>query len=93
MGFTPFQLHMGHSPRIIPPLVPAKLSATVADVNAWHVIRQLESDIMEAQDNLLKAKISVNSIKQTPFVKIPFHSGFPCLPVHTPPPKQIQIKS
>ena len=55
-GFTPFQLRLGRSPRIIPPLLPAKPSTTVAD--AWHVIQQLETDVLEAQDNLLKAKIS-----------------------------------
>lgn len=57
-GFTPFQLRFGQSPRIIPPLIPAKLSATVADIDAWHVIRRLEMDVLEAQDNLLRAKIS-----------------------------------
>jgi len=75
-GFTPFQLHMGRSPRIIPPLVPAKSSATVADVDAWHVICRLESDIMEAQDNLLKAKIS-QSIQSNKHhsLKFPFTVG------------------
>ena len=57
-GFTPFQLHMGCSPQIIPSLVPAKLSATVTDIDAWHVIQKLETDIFEVQDNLLKAKLS-----------------------------------
>jgi len=57
MGFMPFQLHMGQSPCIIPPLVPAKSSATVTDIDAWHVIRKLETDVFEAQDNLLKAKL------------------------------------
>ena len=57
-GFTPFQLRMGRSPRVILPLVPAKSSATVADIDAWHVIRKLETDVFEAQDNLLKAKLS-----------------------------------
>ena len=56
-GFTPFQLRMGRSPRVIPPLVPAKSSATVTDIDAWHVIRKLELDVFEAQDNLLKAKL------------------------------------
>jgi len=56
--FTPFQLHFGRSPRVIPLLLPATQSATVADIDAWHVIRQLEVDVLEAQDNLLKAKIS-----------------------------------
>ena len=53
-----FQLCKGHSPHIIPPLIPAKISATVAEVDAWHIIQQLEVDLMEAQDNLLKGKIS-----------------------------------
>ena len=57
-GFTPFQLRMGRCPRVIPPLVPAKSSATVTDIDAWHVIRKLETDVFEAQDNLLKAKLS-----------------------------------
>jgi len=67
---------MGHSPQIIPPLVPAKSSATVADVDAWHVIRRLESDVMEAQDNLLKAKISqsIQSNKHRS-LKFPFTVG------------------
>ena len=57
-GFTPFQLQMGHSPHMIPPLVPAKSNATVTDIDAWHVICQLEMDVFEVQDNLLCAKIS-----------------------------------
>ena len=57
-GFTPFQLRFGCSPRVIPPLLPTTQSATVADIDTWHVIQQLEVDILEAQDNLLKAKIS-----------------------------------
>jgi len=57
-GFTPFQLRMGRSPRVIPPLIPAKSSATVADIDAWHIIQKLELDVFEAQDNLLRAKLS-----------------------------------
>jgi hypothetical protein len=57
-GFTLFQLHMGRSLRIIPLLLPAKSSATVTDVDAWHIIHQLEVDVMDAQDSLLCAKIS-----------------------------------
>ena len=57
-GFMPFQLRFGRSPRLIPPLVPAKSSATVADIDAWHTIWRMELDVMEAQDNLLRAKIS-----------------------------------
>ena len=36
-NFTPFQLCFGQSPRIIPLLIPAKLSATMADIDAWHI--------------------------------------------------------
>ena len=57
-GFTPFQLCMGCSSRVIPPLLPAKSSATVTDIDAWNIIRKLETDAFEAQDNLLKAKLS-----------------------------------
>ena len=57
-GFTPFQLCMGRCPHIIPPLVPTKSSSTVTDIDAWHVIRKLETDVFEAQDILLKAKLS-----------------------------------
>ena len=75
-GFTPFQLRMGRSPRVIPPLVPAKSSSTVADIDAWHVIRKLETDVLEAQDNLLKAKLSqaVNANKHRT-MSFPFTVG------------------
>ena len=65
VGFTPFQLHMGCSPHVIPPLIPTKSSSTVADIDVWHVIRKLETDVFEAQDNLLKAKLlqAVNAKK------------------------------
>jgi len=75
-GFSPFQLRMGRSPCIIPPLVPAKPSAMVTDIDAWHVIRKLETDVLEAQDNLLKAKIlqSTQSNKHRT-LKLPFKIG------------------
>ena len=75
-GFTPFQLHMGRSPRVIPPLIPAKSSATVSDMDAWHVIRQLEADVLEAQDNLLRAKISQSTqSNKHHMLKFPFKIG------------------
>jgi len=58
-GFSPFQLRMGRSPRIIPPLVPrTEIDTTPEAERAWKVIRDLEIIAMEAQDNLLRAKIS-----------------------------------
>ena len=57
-GFTPFQLRMGRSPRLIPPLVPLLPNSSPEDVTAHDVIRKLQTDVLEAQDNLLCAKIS-----------------------------------
>ena len=57
-GFTPFQLRMGHNPRIIPPLLPLPCNSTVKDISARDVILQLQTDVVEAQDNLLRAKIT-----------------------------------
>ncbi|KIK06089.1 hypothetical protein K443DRAFT_90281 [Laccaria amethystina LaAM-08-1] len=57
-SFTPFQLCFGCSPCVFPPLIPAKQSATTTDIDTWHVIHHLETDVLKAQDNLLKAKIS-----------------------------------
>ncbi|EDR02067.1 reverse transcriptase-RNase H-integrase [Laccaria bicolor S238N-H82] len=75
-GFSPFQLRMGRSPRIIPPLVPAKSNATVTDIDTWHVIRKLETDVLEAQDNLLKAKISQSTqSNKHRTLKFPFEIG------------------
>jgi hypothetical protein len=55
-GFTPFQLRMGRSPRVIPPLV--HTSNDVEDIRAEEVIKRLELDVMEAKDNMTRAKIS-----------------------------------
>lgn len=49
---------MGKSPQVIPPLAPVTTSATVTEVDPWHVIHQLEINVMDAQDNLLCTKIS-----------------------------------
>ncbi|THG92770.1 hypothetical protein EW026_g8249 [Hermanssonia centrifuga] len=54
-GFTPFQLHCGRQPRIIPPLQKPEVHDTDS-IDAAKVIAQLETDVMEAQDNLLLAK-------------------------------------
>lgn len=57
-GFTPFQLRMGRSPRLIPPLLPLPRNATTEDISAHDIIQGLQIDVLEAQDNLLHAKIS-----------------------------------
>ena len=57
-GFTPFQLRMGRSPRLIPPLIPLPKKTSHEDISTHNVIKQLQNDVLEAQDNLLRAKIS-----------------------------------
>jgi hypothetical protein len=56
-GFSPFQLRMGRSPRVIPPLVSTSPD-NVEDIRALEVIKRLEMDVSEAQDNLMTAKLS-----------------------------------
>ena len=56
--FAHIRFLIGCSPCLLPPLVHAKVSATVTEINAWHVIQHLEQDVMEAHNNLLKAKNS-----------------------------------
>lgn len=50
-------MKMERRPQLIPPLV-SKLSAPVTDIDAWHAIQQLDTDMLEAQDDLLHAKIT-----------------------------------
>jgi hypothetical protein len=55
-GFSPFQLRMDRSPCVIPPLITSP-DGEVEDICAVDVIDRLRLDIMEAQDNMLCAKI------------------------------------
>ncbi|KAG2740844.1 hypothetical protein P692DRAFT_201727585 [Suillus brevipes Sb2] len=56
-GFSPFQLHISHSPRILPPLIPATASPeNVEEDRTQTLLSQLNNHVMEAQDNLLAAK-------------------------------------
>jgi hypothetical protein len=61
-GFSPFQLRMGHSPRLIPPLVPDLAQVIAAGspnaADAITLIKSLANDTAEAQDNLLAAKVT-----------------------------------
>ena len=56
-GFSPFHLKTSRSPQLIPPLTTASSTATTAELDARQIIACLELDVMEAQDNLLAAKI------------------------------------
>jgi hypothetical protein len=55
-GFSPLQLRMGWSPRLIPPLITNEID-DVEDICALDVIQRLEADINEAKDNLTATKI------------------------------------
>jgi len=58
-GFSPFQLRMGRSPQLIPPLNPeAPVTPNVLETEAaTKLINDLFLDVKEAQDNLLAAKL------------------------------------
>ena len=60
-GFTPFQLRLGRSPRMLPPLLDVDVHRAAAEFGlsaeqAGALIRRLETYTMEAQDNLQLAK-------------------------------------
>ena len=54
-GFSPFQLHLGRSPRLVPPITPATRARTAVDV--VKLMDQIGLDVAEAKDNLLLTKI------------------------------------
>ncbi|KIJ35860.1 hypothetical protein M422DRAFT_93664, partial [Sphaerobolus stellatus SS14] len=57
-GFTPFQLKTGRSPRLIPLLVSKDVQTlTSAEADAQTIINNLHTDVQEAQDRLLAAKV------------------------------------
>jgi hypothetical protein len=60
MGFSGFQLHLGRSPRVIPPMIPETLPEELQDagVTATSLIEQLQDDVAQARDNLLLEKIT-----------------------------------
>ena len=58
-GFSPFQLHMGRSLRLIPPIAPSARTqaAPGPGVDALRLIEQIDTDMAEAKDNLMLAKV------------------------------------
>ena len=78
-GFTPFQLRLGRTPRIIPPLLPKSVTDSVETppaIAARTIIERLEHDVWEAQDNMIKAKISqAHHANKTRSMEFPFHVG------------------
>jgi hypothetical protein len=58
-GYSPFQLRTGRSPQLIPPFaLTAPVSKVPTDVLATDIIKHLETDFQDAQDNLLAAKFT-----------------------------------
>jgi hypothetical protein len=51
-GFSPFQLHIGRAPRMIPPLV----DGPECEFHAHAFLTRLDVNILEAQNNLSHAK-------------------------------------
>ena len=56
-GFTPFQLHFGRSACMLPPIVPP-IEGEHEEISAQEIIANMRPTQLEAQDNLLEAKIS-----------------------------------
>ncbi|KAJ3888142.1 hypothetical protein GG344DRAFT_18049, partial [Lentinula edodes] len=58
IGLSRFQLCSGFSPRVIPPIVPNLPTNTSTDeFNAHEYLTAIQVDVLEAQDNLLSAKL------------------------------------
>ncbi|EGO03634.1 hypothetical protein SERLA73DRAFT_45829 [Serpula lacrymans var. lacrymans S7.3] len=56
-GFSPFHLHIGRFPRLLPPFIlPDEHNADTH--NTANFLSKWELDVAEAQDNLLAAKTS-----------------------------------
>jgi hypothetical protein len=60
-GFSPFQLRLGRSPRLIPPIVPDRLPIDLRKSNeaeaAQDLLEKIANDEVEARDNILQAKV------------------------------------
>jgi hypothetical protein len=71
-GFSGFQLRMGRSPCVIPPLVASPThNAPDEQKLAADIIKRLQDDVIEARENLLTAKIS--QAKQANKMRCPEH--------------------
>jgi hypothetical protein len=57
-GFSPFQLRMGRSPRLIPPITQASRNQVGSGgMDAVRLMDQISTDVAEAKDNLMLAKV------------------------------------
>ena len=71
-GFTPFQLRFGKPARLLPPIVPP-VEGELEEPTARDIIANMRPIQMEAQDNLLGAKI--NRTYQNRTLTFPFKIG------------------
>ena len=56
-GYSSFQLLMGRSPRLVPPLLPVtEENQSTEETHATELIEQLKYDVEDAKDHLLEAK-------------------------------------
>jgi hypothetical protein len=57
-GFSPFQLRLGRTPRVIPPFLGNISQNDGSEVSASKFMEKIHYDTQEARDNLARAKIS-----------------------------------
>ncbi|KAG2052510.1 hypothetical protein BDR06DRAFT_842232, partial [Suillus hirtellus] len=58
-GYSPFQLHLGRSLQMLPPIIPdEKVEVDLEEQCVQDILVRLLYNVMEAQDNLLNAKAS-----------------------------------
>jgi hypothetical protein len=57
-GYAPFHLRFGRSPQILPPLFPSPPNPSINNISAREIVENLQTDVADARDNLLLAKIS-----------------------------------
>jgi hypothetical protein len=61
-GFSPFQLQMGRSPRIIPPITQSVINDAAVEgddaLSALQLIHRLQLDVLEARNNLFAVKVA-----------------------------------
>jgi hypothetical protein len=80
VGFSNFQIRLGRSPHLIPPIVPPNIETPTSNdkdiLRAKDLIDNLNIDIAEAKDNLLEAKIfQAHYTNQKRSPEIPFQIG------------------
>jgi hypothetical protein len=56
--YSPHQLHMGCSPRLLPPFVPSNVPVEPNAITATDAILHLHDNVADAKDNLLLAKVT-----------------------------------